>query len=98
MERPTTKARKAYLCRFIHPSVLGDNIDMDCPKWHRLGERCGCGHVGVPARFYVGGTQKQAEARYMEFLDSVTKAPSVTGRPRQYRNNAERQKAYRGRK
>lgn len=99
---------------------------MTCTRWHRLGERCECGHVTVPARFYWVGdkeqTHEKAEERYMEFLGqfddvrtgvlkvyppptvlrkSVTKPSAVTkvtGRPKQYRNAAERQKAYRGRK
>lgn len=37
--------------------------------WHRLGERCSCGHLSVPARFYAdGATQEQAEAAYLGFL------------------------------
>lgn len=37
--------------------------------WHRLGERCECGHLTVPARFYADdATHEQAEAAYLGFL------------------------------
>ena len=44
--------------------------------WHRLGERCRCGHVTLPCRFYwaskgdkmVELTQEQAEQGYLEHL------------------------------
>jgi hypothetical protein len=43
---------------------------MACPSWHRLGERCECGHIGTPARFY-GPTgdypQDKAQAAYLEW-------------------------------
>lgn len=36
---------------------------------HRLGERCRCGHLTVPARFYAdGATHEQAEAAYLGHL------------------------------
>lgn len=45
----------------------GRECEMTC--WHRLGERCECGHLSVPARFYADdATQKQAEAAYLGFL------------------------------
>ena len=67
---------------------------MDCPKWHRLGERCECGHVTVPARFYADdATQKQAEARYMAFLEEHMPElhEKLTSRPitRKYKTGAE---------
>ena len=34
--------------------------------WHRLGERCECGHLTAPARFYKDA--EQAEAAYLGFL------------------------------
>lgn len=42
---------------------------MTCARWHRLGERCQCGHLTVPARFYKDATHKQAEAAYLAFLE-----------------------------
>ena len=54
---------------------------MTCNRWHRLGERCECGHITVPARFYAdGANQKQAEVRYMEFLEAN---PEAAARMRQ---------------
>lgn len=47
-------------------------MNIVCPRWHRLGERCECGHVTIPARFYWIGDKEQthakAEERYLEFL------------------------------
>lgn len=43
---------------------------MTCLRWHRLGERCECGHVTVPARFFKDdATQEQAEVRYLAHLE-----------------------------
>lgn len=37
--------------------------------WHRLGERCECGHLSLPARFYADdATHEQAEKAYLGFL------------------------------
>lgn len=43
-----------------------------CPRWHRLGERCECGFIGTPARFYLadyggGPTQEEALAAYLKW-------------------------------
>lgn len=44
--------------------------------WHRLGERCWCGHVTVPARFYLDAnakptlSQEQAEGAYLSWLET----------------------------
>lgn len=53
--------------------------------WHRLGERCECGHVTTPARFYEyddktgkdGRTQAQAERAYLDWLASPEKPDYV---------------------
>lgn len=42
--------------------------------WHRLGERCECGHLTVPARFYADATQEQAEKAYLAHLEEVNPA------------------------
>lgn len=40
--------------------------------WHRLGERCWCGVLTAPARFYWNGdkelSQEKVEAAYLEWL------------------------------
>lgn len=40
--------------------------------WHRLGERCSCGHLTAPARFYWKNekevSQEQAEKAYLDYL------------------------------
>lgn len=40
--------------------------------WHRSGERCWCGHLTAPARFYWNGDkelpQEKVEAAYLEWL------------------------------
>jgi len=45
---------------------------MDCHRWHRLGERCECGFIGTPARFYLkdyggGETQEEAQGAYLKW-------------------------------
>ena len=53
-------------------------IVSECRSWHRLGVRCGCGYLAIPARFYerndktgVEMGQDRAEANYLVWLGSA---------------------------
>lgn len=46
--------------------VVGEVAVLTCTRWHRLGERCQCGHVTVPAQFYK---EKKPEEAYLAFLE-----------------------------
>jgi len=52
--------------------------------WHRVGERCPCGHLSVPGPFYAYDptrkterTQKEAGGAYLEWLASDEKPDYV---------------------
>lgn len=50
---------------------------VNCNRWHRLGERCECGHITVPARFYWDGKEighDKAEAAYLDWLEAENPA------------------------
>ena len=51
---------------------------MTCTKWHRLGERCECGHLTVPARFYGELTHEKAEEAYLAYLEQAN--PELWGK------------------
>jgi len=63
---------------------------MECPRWHRLGERCECGRITAPARFYHQEGQElhqdQVEAAYIKWaaVNGITirgmQQVSATGR------------------
>jgi hypothetical protein len=80
--------------------------------WHRLYERCWCGFLTVPASCYTYGdkgrqtnTQEDAEKAYLASSDR-TKIPRAekrtgdkrtVGRPKKWKSEAERLRAYRER-
>lgn len=77
--------------------------------WHRLYERCWCGFLAVPAKYYTydkgiqTNTQAQAEKAYLASLGRTDiprteKANKRTvGRPKKWVSEAERLRAYRER-